>query len=228
MKIDQKISERLRDLSEYPPEVREIVHQKPNRSSMYRNVGNDEYTEYEVDETEAYQWGISCLNILKLAFGIESDHYSQFNTKLKDFSLHNVIWQATGIMKAAAEDYSQGFSIDLRTAVSGEIFQDFVALAKRVLAEGNKDVAAVLASAALEDTLKRYAEKQGLNIDDKDLAEIVNTLKSQGLVGGTLKNSLAAMVKIRNCAMHADWSKISEPEVSSLTAFVEQFLITYF
>jgi hypothetical protein len=65
-------------------------------------------------------------------------------------------------------------------------------------------------------------------VDNKDLADIVNTLKSQGLVGGTLKNSLGAMTKIRNCAMPADWIKISEPDVNSVIGFVQQFLITYF
>ena len=28
--------------------------------------------------------------------------------------------------------------------------------------------------------------------------------------------------------MHADWNKITEPEVSSLIGFVEQFLLTNF
>ncbi len=218
MKVDQKIHDRLKELSENSPEKRTTHHQ----SHHY------DYNQEEVSVKIAAQWGNSCLHILKLAFGQESDYYTNFNAHIKVHSYNLYLDPLVGIMKAAFDDYSLGFALDLKTAISGEIFQDFLELAKRALQEGNKDVAAVLASAALEDTLKRYAEKQGLNIDDKDLTEIVNTLKSQGLVGGTLKNSLAAMVKIRNCAMHADWSKISAPDVSSLTAFVEQFLITHF
>ena len=160
--------------------------------------------------------------------GSENDHYINFNNNFKySPSVYNVK-PAIGIMKAAFDDYSHGLVMDIREEIAGEIFQDFLGLARRALEEGNKDVAAVLASAALEDTLKRYAEKQGITIDDEDLADIVNKLKSQGLVGGTLKNSLSAMIKLRNCAMHADWNKISEPDVSSEIAFVEQFLITYF
>jgi len=37
--------------------------------------------------------------------------------------------------------------------------EHFVELAKIALSEGHKDVAAVLASAALEDALKRFANK---------------------------------------------------------------------
>ena len=131
-------------------------------------------------------------------------------------------------MKAAFDDYSHGFAINLQTAISGEIFQDFVELAKHALVEGNKDVAAVLACSALEDTLKRYAKNQGLAVDDKDMTDVVAALKSQGLVSGAQKTLLSTMPKISNYAMHANWDKLTQPDVNSVIGFVEQFLITYF
>ncbi len=222
MNIDLKISKRFEEL------VNTSSQLLATRNTGTTSVGLFKAPFDLVDSEKASQWGINCLHILKTVFGETSDHYTKFNSLYSRFPESSCVKNAIGILKAAQDDFSNGYIFNLQSAISGEIFQDFVALAKRVLAEGSKDVAAVLASAALEDTLKRYAEKQGLHIEDKDLAEIVNTLKSQGLVGGMLKNSLGTMVKIRNCAMHADWSKISQPDVSSLTAFVEQFLITYF
>ena len=118
------------------------------------------------------------------------------------------------------------FSVDL--TISGEIFGDFIILAKQSLAEGYKDVAAVLASAALEDSLKRYAQVNGLNVEKKQMTEVINALKSNGLVSGAQKSLLEAMPKIRNYAMHGDWEKISEPDVSSIIGFVEQFLLSSF
>ena len=94
--------------------------------------------------------------------------------------------------------------------------------------ENTKDVAAVIASAALEDTLKRYAVRRGLNVGDKTMATVINALKSKGLVSGAQRSLLDGMLKTRNNAMHADWNKITEPEVSSLIGFVEQFLLTSF
>lgn len=228
MKIEQKIHERLKALVQSAPGINVTRHQQ--QSTYWGEDGPETYesVSHSVDEQNAAQWGTSCLHILKTAFGEKSDHYVNFANNFKYFPSHNNVKPAIGIMRAALDDYAHGLVIDIRQEIAGEIFQDFLGLAKRALEEGNKDVAAVLASAALEDTLKRYAEQQGIIVDDRDLADIVNTLKSQGLVGGTLKNSLSTMIKLRNCAMHADWSKISEPEVSSLTAFVEQFLITYF
>lgn len=132
------------------------------------------------------------------------------------------------LFQSAKEDFEGGYVFDVDLRVSGEVFGDFVALARRTLSDGHKDVAAVLACAALEDSLKRYSQVNGLEINDKTMQEVVNSLKAQGLVVGAQKSLLDAMPRIRNLAMHAEWEKISEPDVSSVIGFVEQFLLTKF
>ncbi len=174
-------------------------------------------------------WATSSQSLIKAVFGSDSPHYSNFT---------EVVRQCTGedgevnslksIFQSAKEDFDGGYVFNVDLTVSGEVFGDFIVLAKQALAEGHKDVAAVLASAALEDALKRYAVARGLDVDDKPMAEVINALKSQGLVSGAQKSLLGAMPRIRNSAMHADWVKISEPEVNSVIGFVEQFLLTNF
>lgn len=94
--------------------------------------------------------------------------------------------------------------------------------------EGYKDVAAVLACAALEDALKKFAAKHGLEVGDKPMLEVVSALKSRGLVGGAQKSLLNTMPKIRDYAMHANWEKIQPEDVSSVVGFIEQFLLQHF
>lgn len=228
MNIEQKIKERLEELVTTSPEV--IVNRRTTSKASF--VSNETKTKElvirRVSSEHAMQWGANCLNILRLAFGSSSDYYNKYNQIFNSFPSEVSVRKALGIMRAALDDYSRGFVVDLQTAISGEIFQDFVELAKRALAEGNKDVAAVLACSALEDTLKRYAQKKGLAVDDKDMTDVVAALKSQGLVSGAQKTLLSTMPKIRNYAMHANWDKITEPDVNSVIGFVEQFLITYF
>ena len=126
------------------------------------------------------------------------------------------------------EDFEGGyvFNVDLR--ISGEIFGDFIAMAKHSLSEGHKDVAAVLACAALEDTLKRFAATNGLDVSEKSMQEVVSALKSKGLVSGAQKSLLDSMPKLRDFAMHANWEKLTAPDVSSVIGFVEQFLLSKF
>ena len=129
---------------------------------------------------------------------------------------------------SAKDDFDGGyvFNVDLR--VSGEVFGDFVVLAKQALSNGKKDVAAVLACAALEDALKRYGAANGIAVGDKTMQDVVNALKGKGLVAGAQKSLLDTMPRIRNSALHAEWEKLSEPDVNSVIGFVEQFLLSKF
>lgn len=60
------------------------------------------------------------------------------------------------------------------------------------------------------------------------MQDIVNALKAKGLVSGGQKSLLDTMPKLRNYALHAEWAKLSEPDVSSVIGFVEQFLLSNF
>jgi hypothetical protein len=112
--------------------------------------------------------------------------------------------------------------------ITGEIFGDFVSAAKASLSEGHHTVAAVLASAALEDALKRLAAANGLDIAGKTMKEVVNALKAKGLVSGAQKSLLGSMPTVRNYAMHAEWDKLTPQDAGSVIGFVEQFLLTHF
>jgi hypothetical protein len=175
------------------------------------------------------KWATSAQNLILAVFGNSSPHYKNFVKSYEgchgnEFGVNTL----NAIFLSAKEDFEGGYIFDVDLRVSGEVFGDFISLARQSLSEGHKDVAAVLACAALEDALKRFAKINGLQVDDKTMQEIVNALKSEGLVAGAQKTLLDAMPRIRNFAMHADWSKISEPDVSSVIGFVEQFLLSKF
>jgi len=176
-----------------------------------------------------HKWATSALNIIRAVFGENSPHYGHFVSGIE--KCHGYDYEVDvlhGVFLSAKEDFEGGyvFNVDLR--VSGEVFGDFVVMAKEALTNNHVDVAAVLACAALEDALKRFAAANGLQVSENSMAEVVNALKSKGLVSGAQKSLLSAMPKIRNYAMHADWEKITAPDISSVIGFVEQFLLAHF
>lgn len=132
------------------------------------------------------------------------------------------------LFQSAKGDFEGGYIFNVELRISGEVFGDFVALARHSLSEGQKDVAAVLACAALEDAIKRLAATNNLSTEGKTMIDLVNSLKSAGIVSGAQKSLLEAMPRIRNMAMHAEWSKITEPDVSSVLGYVEQLLLSKF
>ena len=175
------------------------------------------------------KWATSVESLIKAACGMDSPYYESFIKARKACSeFEDQLRILAGIFQSAKEAFEGGYLFDVEREVSAEIFGDFVVLAKQALAEDNKDVAAVLAAAALEDALKRYAASNGLDVDDAPMSRIVGALKSKGLVSGAQKSLLTAMLQMRNHAMHAKWEKIEKPDVNGLIGFVEQFLLTHF
>ena len=175
------------------------------------------------------QWATSVLNLFEGVFGSDSVHFKNLRNVYDTFkSAPSQFETAKGIFRAAKSDFLGGYVFSIEATLSAEIFGDFISLAKQALSEGHKDVAAVLACAALEDTLKKFATLQSLQVDDQVMQSVVSALKAKGLVGGAQKSLLDTMPKIRDFAMHANWTKISPEDVSSVIGFTEQFLLSRF
>jgi hypothetical protein len=219
MKLDTLIQKRFDELEQAANQVRTTTK------------GGQHSSPYEfVDEESWQRWSTSVLNLLENAFGPQSVHFRNFKEIYDKFShsSRRHLDAARGVFRAAKEDYEGGYVFSLQKAVSGEVFGSFVQLAKKSLDEGHKDVAAVLACAALEDALKRYARAEEVGVDEADMKTVVNALKSKGLVSGAQKTLLDTMPKIRDYAMHANWDKIKPEDVSGVIGFVEQFLLEKF
>ena len=184
------------------------------------------------DPKAFYAWSASVQSLFYGVFGTKSPHYTRFNSEISVIQ-HNYVSErmlsaCRGIFMGAKSDFEGGYLFAIERTVTGELFGDLVALAKASLSEGHHTVATVLASAALEDALKRYAVANGLSVEGNTMEQVVNALKSQGLVSGPQKALLSAMPKIRNYAMHADWDKLTPQDAGSVVGFVEHFLLSNF
>lgn len=182
-----------------------------------------------VEAVKWQKWASRVIAVLDSTFGRDSRYSQNFEVAYKNCRGYvSEIEPLKGIFLGAKADVDAGYLLSVETLLTGEFFGDFLVLAKKSLADGKKDVAAVLASAALEDVLKKYARSQDLDVDDKGMQDVVNALKSKGLVTGAQKSLLDTMPRIRDYAMHANWAKITSPDVGSVIGYVDQFLLAYF
>lgn len=133
-----------------------------------------------------------------------------------------------GMLKNILAEIQAGLVTSLGIEAKGEVLTDLLIMAKQAIKEGTKEIAAVLACAALEDTLKNYAELKGIDVDEKDMSDIISLLKAQGLIKGPKGKLLGSFVSIRNSAFHAKWDKIETPEIQNIIAFVENFTLKEF
>ena len=175
----------------------------------------------------------STLSLLSKVYGEKSEMVKDFSQKIKKYSNHieeehMYLYCCLGKLNTLESDINFGLLTTFEKEISGEIFANFLNLAKYSLNEQQKDVAAVLACAALEDTLKKIAKLQNLSVDDKNMGEVVNALKREGLIRGSQSGLLSAYVSLRNKAFHAEWNKIESPDVSSLIGFTEELVLKNF
>ena len=175
------------------------------------------------------------LSILQILYGENSTMQSSFlksaeqirkTCGLNVMSLSRQIFHLSlGALTSAKKDVEFGLLVNIKKKAAAEVYADFIAMAKSAIENGYKDVSAVMSAAALEDSLKKYATLNGLNVDDKDMSEVINALSSASLLGGPQLKIVRSHLTLRNKAMHAEWSQIDTPEVKSLIAFTEEFVL---
>jgi len=138
-----------------------------------------------------------------------------------------------GTLENIEAEIEAGVVGTLRGRISGEILADLTSLAREVLADnesdGNTNVAAVLAAAAFEDTIRRMGELLAGVTDRRKLSKVVDALgNAKVLHGSDLRLANNNHLTFRNDALHADWAKISRPTIESVIAFVEGLLAKHF
>ena len=184
--------------------------------------------------TQSYQLYAACVTLISQLYGSSSVQFQALKDERarlmgvsgSEYSKFEIFTRELhGLLHTVKRDVEDGLLENLGDLARAEVYSDFLALAKNCL-ETSKDVAAVLASAALEDALKKFAVSQNLSAEDKDMSEVISLLKSKQLLLAPEAKVVQSFVTLRNKALHAEWNKIREPEVSSLVAYVETFILT--
>jgi hypothetical protein len=131
MKIDQKICERFHELI---VRVDDLMKTRTEESgSVVRYPGRGALISSSLDyvnDEMATQWGTSCLHLFQKVFGRESDHYQNFKELAPQLTDHSdgtkTVKKALGIVKAAKDDFEQGYLFDTRALIRAEVFDDFL------------------------------------------------------------------------------------------------------
>lgn len=175
------------------------------------------------------------INILEALYGANSNkckaYMNLYQCYMKEQNklprLREIVSSTSGVLKSIKDEIESDLVGNLERQARGGIFGDFITLARKSLDE-SKDVAAVLVSAALEDALKRFAQQHGLNVADAEMAQVINALKSKGLLKDPQASIVQGHANLRNKAFHANWERIEKESVSSAIGFTETFVLEHF
>lgn len=152
--------------------------------------------------------------------------------KLSDGYVSNNLYafrqRLAGTLKSMIAAVDNGLLSDMRTDAAGSVYASFIGAAKQALDQDQKDVAAVLGCAALEDALKQLAALKGLDVDGKSMADVCNALKGARTIPATQADIAKSYAVLRNHAFHAEWGKVDMISVRTMISFTEQFIAGHF
>ena len=82
--------------------------------------------------------------------------------------------------------------------------------------------------ASFEDTLRTLGASRANVQGRSKLETVVTALRDADVLKGGLLSQANGLLKFRNDSLHADWQQVSQSQVESCLAFVEQLLRDHF
>lgn len=135
--------------------------------------------------------------------------------------------ESRGVLQTIKSEVQQGLVSSIQQQATGTVLAELLSLAKEKL-DDRVEVAAVLAAAAFEDTIRRMGETLAGVTGRPKLESVLLSLKSANVLVGPAFTTAQGYLTFRNHALHADWSKLNGALVGSLIAFVEGLVLQHF
>lgn len=220
--MQDKICERFNELLK---EGADLVQKLPKNPYELR-VSNEEIPRYQ-------SWLSSVSNLIRVV--TKEDNY--FSEECNRLITHEhmsggipkqIIQKMQGLLSSAKEEWSKGLLRKIEYVISAATFDDFLDHAA-VYHKGNKKTeASVLASAVLEDTIKKVALKNGIKTDGVSLEQLIEELVKKDIFTLVKSKRVKGYAAVRNHALHAEWGKFDIKDVGELINgtrdIIEEFL----
>lgn len=136
-----------------------------------------------------------------------------------------------GVLENLKAEIDGGLVGSLQKRLTSDVLTDLVQLARVVLdepGESAKNVAAVLAAAAFEDTIRRMGSTFAGVMGKDDLSDVIEALKVKGILVAPQLGIALSFLNFRNRALHANWNEIDRAAVNSVLGFVQELLLKHF
>lgn len=185
------------------------------------------------DRVPEYQaWFSRSANLLRTVAPAGSHYPEQFQALLTHENMkHGIVsvavQQAHGVLIAAQKDWSDGLLRRIEYLLAAATFDDFLSHAEVYHKGGKKTESAVLASAVLEDAIKKIAAKNGLDPDGQSLEQLIDELVRIQVLNSVKGKKVKSWAGVRNHALHAEWDKFDIKDAGMLIAGVRELLETY-
>jgi len=222
--VKETISIRFDTLIEEGKRLEESI-----RGSLLRGpsdmLDNSRVTEYQAFIS-------SSANLIKSISRPASPYYEQIDSILQHehlaWGVPIVVFQKVlGLLISAKQEWDYGLIRQIEYIFVAETFDDFLDHADSYH-KGNKKIeAAVLASAVLEDTIKRIARKNGVEPRSLLLEQLIDELVKADVFTPVKAKRVQSFSGIRNSVLRAEWDDFDIRDVGQLIDETRELIMEF-
>lgn len=181
------------------------------------------------DVVASQSWMTSAANVIQQVAPSGSFFRDELNrlTTIDDMKRGipiTVIKKVLGLLQSIQLEEKAGLLSRLEDQVVATAFDEFLDHAAEYHRSGKVREAAVLASAVLEDTIKRIGAKNDVKTDGVSLEPLIDELSKRNIFTQVKAKRLKSYSAIRNHALHAEWEKLDLRDVGSQISGVRELL----
>lgn len=182
--------------------------------------------------SNAEAWISSVSNLIRTV----SDHKSHYVEECNKILNHEdmeigipciVIRKLHGLLTSASVEWGYGLLRKIEYIVSAATFDDFLDHAAMYHKGNKKTEASVLASAVLEDSIKKIASKHEIESRGKSLEELIDQLVKDDVLTLVKAKRIKSYASVRNHALHAEWDEFDIKDVGELIKGTRDLLENY-
>ena len=138
-----------------------------------------------------------------------------------------------GIMQALSDDLKAGYLKSVEELIHGELFGDFLEMARHLLDSGYKDAAAVIAGSSLEGHLRQLAKRWRVPVDKPNATGDIEPKKADTVNAELVKanayskldqKSVTAWLDLRNKAAHGHYTEYQKEQVALMIDGIRDFI----
>lgn len=181
------------------------------------------------------EWQSQSLTLLRVVYGESHSFSTNFVTdtdkKNHPFTGSDAVRAGQGILKAAREDFANGYTWTLKERVHADLFDDYLEMAESLVKDGYKDASAVIAGSTLEEHLRSLSRKNQIATDDsgkpKRAATLNIVLYEQSVYNNVERGQVEAWLAIRNDAAHGKYANYTKEQVEQLINGIRGFFVRH-
>ncbi|MCW3154840.1 hypothetical protein N8H69_20015 [Achromobacter spanius] len=197
---------------------------------IVRSYGRDDY--WASDVVLAQAWMASAANAILQIAPPRSFYHAEIDRlvaheQLKGGIPNKVLEKVLGVLQSVHAEAQAGLLAKLEYQIFATAFDDFLDHASSFHKSGKVREAAILVSAVLEDTVKRIAEKNGVDSAGVSLEPLVDRLTEAEVLTVIKSKRIKSYAGVRNSALHAEWDKLDLKDVGQAINGVRELLDDY-